>query len=103
MTSRDPAPPTGASSTAAPAPTSASSSSAPAPTGASSRSAQAADAKSAVLPVWHPAYIGLGSNLNDPRAQVLAAVEKLRALPNTRVIALSKLYGSKPFGPVKQG
>ena len=54
------------------------------------------------LPVWQPAYIGLGSNLNDPRTQVLNAVEKLRALPTTRVIALSKLYGSKPFGPVKQ-
>jgi 2-amino-4-hydroxy-6-hydroxymethyldihydropteridine diphosphokinase len=53
-------------------------------------------------PVWQPAYIGLGSNLNDPRTQVLNAVEKLRALRDTRVIALSKLYGSKPFGPVKQ-
>ncbi len=55
-------------------------------------------------PVWQPAYIGLGSNLNEPRTQVLNAVEKLRALPGgtTRVVALSKLYGSKPFGPVKQ-
>ena len=52
--------------------------------------------------VWQPAYIGLGSNMNEPRTQVLNAVEKLRALPTTRVIALSKLYGSKPFGPVKQ-
>lgn len=40
--------------------------------------------------------------MNDPRTQVLNAIEKLRALPNTRVIAISKLYGSKPFGPVKQ-
>lgn len=55
-----------------------------------------------IRPVWQPAYIGLGSNLGDSRANVLSAVEKLRALPNTRVIALSKLYGSKPFGPVKQ-
>lgn len=55
-------------------------------------------------PVWQPVYIGVGSNLNDPRAQVLSAIEKLRALPNdkTRVIAVSKLYGSKAFGPVKQ-
>lgn len=52
--------------------------------------------------MWQPAYIGLGSNLNDPRTQVLNAVERLRALPTTRVIALSKLYGSKPFGPVPQ-
>lgn len=40
--------------------------------------------------------------MNEPRTQVLNAIEKLRALPKTRVIALSKLYGSKPFGPVKQ-
>ena len=60
----------------------------------------AADATSRA--VWQPAYIGLGSNLDDPRTQVLNAVEKLRALPNTRVVAISKLYGSKPFGPVKQ-
>jgi 2-amino-4-hydroxy-6-hydroxymethyldihydropteridine diphosphokinase len=53
-------------------------------------------------PVWQPAYIGLGSNLDDPRTQVLSAVEKLRALACTRVVAISKLYGSKPFGPVKQ-
>lgn len=53
-------------------------------------------------PVWQPAYLGVGSNMNDPRTQVLNAVERLRALPTTRVIALSKLYGSKPFGPVQQ-
>ena len=63
----------------------------------------AVDPKRAALAIWQPAYIGLGSNLDDPRTQVLAAVEKLRALPNTRVVAVSKLYGSKPFGPVKQG
>ena len=55
-------------------------------------------------PVWQPAYIGLGSNMNEPRTQVLNAVEKLRSLSGgtTRVVAVSKLYGSKPFGPVKQ-
>jgi 2-amino-4-hydroxy-6-hydroxymethyldihydropteridine diphosphokinase len=55
-------------------------------------------------PVWQPAYIGVGSNMNDPRTQVLNAVERLRALPGgtTRVVAVSKLYGSKPFGPVAQ-
>ena len=55
--------------------------------------------------VWWPAYIGVGSNLDDPRAQVLKAVDKLRALQGsaqTRVIAVSPLYGSVPFGPVKQ-
>jgi 2-amino-4-hydroxy-6-hydroxymethyldihydropteridine diphosphokinase len=58
-----------------------------------------------VQAVWQPVYIGVGSNLDDPRAQVLKAVQKLRDLPGdtTRVVAVSKLYGSKPFGPVAQG
>jgi 2-amino-4-hydroxy-6-hydroxymethyldihydropteridine diphosphokinase len=53
---------------------------------------------------WQPVYIGVGSNLNDPRAQVSKAIEKLRELPRdtTRVMAVSKLYGSKPFGPIAQ-
>ncbi len=53
---------------------------------------------------WHPIYIGVGSNIEDPRAQVLKAIEKLRALPPAqfRVIAVSPLYGTKPFGPVAQ-
>ncbi len=74
------------------------------PTPAKSAAPAAGDSKVTRLPVWQPAYIGLGSNMNDPRAQVLNAVERLRALPRdqTRVVAVSKLYGSKPFGPVKQ-
>jgi len=52
--------------------------------------------------VWRPAYIGVGSNLDDPRVQVKKAIEKLRAVRDTRVIAVSPLYGSVPFGPVKQ-
>jgi 2-amino-4-hydroxy-6-hydroxymethyldihydropteridine diphosphokinase len=67
--------------------------------------AQVLVANKAMNPVWQPAYIGVGSNLDDPRAQVLKAVDKLREISGgtTRVIALSKLYGSKPFGPVAQG
>lgn len=54
---------------------------------------------------WRPAYIGVGSNIDDPRSQVSKAIEKLRALRgerDTRVIAISPLYGSKPFGSVPQ-
>jgi 2-amino-4-hydroxy-6-hydroxymethyldihydropteridine diphosphokinase len=53
-------------------------------------------------PIWQPAYIGLGSNLNDPRAQVLDAVGRVGALPTTRVVLSSPLYSSRPFGPVPQ-
>lgn len=52
--------------------------------------------------VWQPAYIGIGSNLQDPPAQVLNAFEKLRSIPATRAVLLSPLFGSKPFGPVAQ-
>jgi 2-amino-4-hydroxy-6-hydroxymethyldihydropteridine diphosphokinase len=50
-----------------------------------------------------PAYVGVGSNLGDPRAHVLAAFEALAALPRTRLVARSRLYRTRPFGPVQQG
>jgi 2-amino-4-hydroxy-6-hydroxymethyldihydropteridine diphosphokinase len=54
--------------------------------------------------VWQPAYVGVGSNMNDPRVQVRTAIGKLKEIRGgtTRVIATSKLYGSKPFGPIAQ-
>lgn len=55
------------------------------------------------MDVWVPAYIGVGSNLGDSRARVLAAFEALRGLPHARFIARSRLYRTKPFGPVQQG
>jgi 2-amino-4-hydroxy-6-hydroxymethyldihydropteridine diphosphokinase len=51
---------------------------------------------------WQPAYIGLGSNLQDPKAQVLRAGAALGSLAATRLVRLSPLYRSKPFGPVPQ-
>ena len=51
---------------------------------------------------WQPAYIGVGSNLQDPRVQVLAAFRKLGELPRTRLVLTSRLYRSRPFGPVTQ-
>ncbi len=52
--------------------------------------------------LWQPAYVGLGSNLGESAAQIERALAALRALPDTRVIAVSPLYRSKPFGPVAQ-
>jgi len=51
---------------------------------------------------WQPAYIGVGSNLEDPRAQVLAALERLGDLPKTHLVLASRLYRSHPFGPIAQ-
>jgi 2-amino-4-hydroxy-6-hydroxymethyldihydropteridine diphosphokinase len=51
---------------------------------------------------WQPAYIGVGSNLADPRHQVLAACARLAQLPLSRLVLTSRRYGSRPFGPVVQ-
>jgi 2-amino-4-hydroxy-6-hydroxymethyldihydropteridine diphosphokinase len=54
------------------------------------------------MDLWVPAYVGVGSNLGDSRGRVLAAFEALAALPRTRLVARSRLYRTKPFGPVQQ-
>lgn len=38
------------------------------------------------------AYIGLGSNLDDPAAQLQRALDALAAMPGTRVLSVSALY-----------
>ena len=48
------------------------------------------------------AYIGIGSNLNDPVAQVKEAFEELEVLPDSLLTARSSLYGCKPMGPQDQ-
>jgi len=48
------------------------------------------------------AYIGLGSNLEDPVAQVKEALEELDAVPDSVLVAQSSLYSSKPMGPEDQ-
>ncbi|HEY4341602.1 MAG TPA: 2-amino-4-hydroxy-6-hydroxymethyldihydropteridine diphosphokinase [Steroidobacteraceae bacterium] len=54
------------------------------------------------MPIWQPAYIGLGSNLSDPAQQVRAALHALKGLPQTLCVTVSRLYGSRPLGPVTQ-
>ena len=49
-----------------------------------------------------PAYVGIGSNLQEPAAQVRAAFDALAAVARTRLVYRSSLYGSKPMGPVAQ-
>lgn len=48
------------------------------------------------------AYVALGSNLDDPRAQVERGFVALQSLPQTSVIARSRLYRSAPWGFVDQ-
>lgn len=51
---------------------------------------------------WRPAYVALGSNLSDPRRQVEEAFEALAAIPETRLVARSRLWRSRPMGPRHQ-
>jgi 2-amino-4-hydroxy-6-hydroxymethyldihydropteridine diphosphokinase len=44
------------------------------------------------------AYIGLGSNLEDPASQIKAGCAAIAALPATELIARSALYRSAPVG-----
>ena len=64
--------------------------------------AAASDMAVANLPRWLPAYVGVGSNLDDPARQVAMALSALARLPHTRRIAVSPLYRTKPFGDVVQ-
>jgi 2-amino-4-hydroxy-6-hydroxymethyldihydropteridine diphosphokinase len=52
--------------------------------------------------LWRPAYVAVGSNLGEPRTQVMAAMERLRALPGCRLEARSRLYRTRPMGPQDQ-
>jgi 2-amino-4-hydroxy-6-hydroxymethyldihydropteridine diphosphokinase len=53
-------------------------------------------------PAWRPAYVAIGSNLNDPQAQVRTALVRLAALPQTRALLRSRLYKTRPMGPQDQ-
>ncbi len=47
-------------------------------------------------------YIGLGSNLEDPRQQVSDALKELQEISNTELLSHSLLYRSDPVGPPGQ-
>jgi 2-amino-4-hydroxy-6-hydroxymethyldihydropteridine diphosphokinase len=44
------------------------------------------------------AYVGLGSNLAEPRKQIETALRTLARLPHTALIAQSRLYATEPWG-----
>lgn len=48
------------------------------------------------------AYVGLGSNLDDPAAQIARAIDALGALPDTTLRAVSRFYRNPPMGPQDQ-
>jgi 2-amino-4-hydroxy-6-hydroxymethyldihydropteridine diphosphokinase len=48
------------------------------------------------------AYVALGSNMDDPRRQVLEAMDALAQLPHTQVLQRSALYRTPPWGVLEQ-
>ena len=48
------------------------------------------------------AYIGIGSNLDDPERQVRAAIDALKCLPRSTFVRASRLYRTAPWGKPDQ-
>jgi len=55
-----------------------------------------------MVATWVPAYVALGSNLDDPQQQIRRALELLASLPETRLVLTSRLYRTVPLGPQDQ-
>ena len=47
-------------------------------------------------------YIGLGSNLAEPRQQLHSALQAIAALPHSQLLGVSSFYLSDPLGPADQ-
>jgi 2-amino-4-hydroxy-6-hydroxymethyldihydropteridine diphosphokinase len=48
------------------------------------------------------AFVGLGSNLGDREGTLRAAVGRLRSLPETKVVRVSRFRNTEPVGYVEQ-
>jgi 2-amino-4-hydroxy-6-hydroxymethyldihydropteridine diphosphokinase len=59
-------------------------------------------AVSRMRPLWRPAYVAVGSNLNQPRQRVIEAFERLATLRETRLELRSRTYLTRPMGPQDQ-
>jgi 2-amino-4-hydroxy-6-hydroxymethyldihydropteridine diphosphokinase len=59
-------------------------------------------ASSAARTTWFPTYVALGSNLDDPAAQIERAFVALSELRDCKLIARSRRYRTQPLGPQDQ-
>ncbi|MBE0645324.1 MAG: 2-amino-4-hydroxy-6-hydroxymethyldihydropteridine diphosphokinase [Bacteroidetes bacterium] len=48
-------------------------------------------------------FLGMGSNLGDRHHMLQQALDALRALPETTILACSRIYETEPWGGVAQG
>jgi 2-amino-4-hydroxy-6-hydroxymethyldihydropteridine diphosphokinase len=51
---------------------------------------------------WHQATLGLGGNIGDPVSAMAAALRRLDSRDDCRVIGVSRLYRTPPWGKVDQ-
>ena len=51
---------------------------------------------------WMPAYVGMGSNLDNPRRQLEHALEALASLSGCVLCGVSGFWRSEPMGPPDQ-
>lgn len=51
---------------------------------------------------WHTAYISLGSNIGDKKANLLNAIENIKKLENTEVTKVSTILETEPYGYTEQ-
>lgn len=51
---------------------------------------------------WFSAFVGIGSNLNEPERQVRDALDELTAQPDFHSLIASRVYRSAPVGVIDQ-
>lgn len=51
---------------------------------------------------WHKVYLALGSNMGDKEGYIQGAVQALKAHPQIRVVKVSDLIVTEPYGGVEQ-
>jgi 2-amino-4-hydroxy-6-hydroxymethyldihydropteridine diphosphokinase len=55
-----------------------------------------------MYPLWRPAYVAIGSNLQSPRERVLEAMQRIEASGEVHAVLRSRLYLSAPMGSQQQ-
>lgn len=51
---------------------------------------------------WHKAYLSIGSNIGDREGYLDFAIDRLNAMPDTKVTAVADYIETKPYGEVEQ-
>ena len=51
---------------------------------------------------WHTAFIGVGSNLGERYKNILSAEKEINNSDNCKVVGISKIYETEPFGYLDQ-